>query len=106
MYMVLYCSKQQSTNFVTTLTAYETGNGRWPLFNAFKTNCFGIWVITIRDLLHNSSCTCPPYMKTMILGIHIRLHFVQAPEEAKSIPFGGKQKRGRPSKGKQALLIQ
>jgi len=82
----------------TTLTAYETGNGRWPSFEAFKTNYFGVWVITIRDSLQNSSCTCPPYINTMmckhLLGMHKRLHFVQTPEEAKSIPFGRKRKRG------------
>ena len=39
-------------------------------------------------------------------GMHIRLHLMQAPEEAKSIPFDRKRKRGRLSKGKRSLLIQ
>ena len=93
------------------LSQFLNKEGKWRTFKEFKKWNYGIWIIHIdAHNLHNSSCTCPSYLKFLqckhILGMHIRLKLVHVPAAAKLIPLGQKSKRGRPSMAKRALIHQ
>lgn len=93
------------------LRAHLNREGKWHSFDEFKEQCFGIYQVVIHDeKLEDSTCTCPVFLKTLqckhTLGMLIRLHAVTVPLEAKNVLLGQKRKRGRPTKAKQALLVQ
>ena len=81
------------------------------LQNLFNTD-FSCWVIKniTPNYVFGASCTCKRGMKQHlckhILGLGIRLGFLETPLAAKDIPIGQKRKRGRPAKAKQALIKQ
>lgn len=63
-----------------------------------------------RENWSRGSCNCCNYFKLYmcehILSISMRMRYICAPEEAKSIPIGAKRKRGRPAFAKAALVYQ
>lgn len=71
------------------------------------------WTVSVSkkpNSINDGRCNCPAFLKEYmckhVLGISIRMKYVFAPAEAKTVPIGQKRKRGRPSKTKPALLIQ
>lgn len=92
----------------TQLNAFKSAEGNWSSFDEYKKHANGIWVVTVWGT--QSDCTCPYYLKHLnckySLGLLIRLKFAEAPESARSVPFGQKRKRGRPAKAKRALIVQ
>lgn len=84
---------------------------KWNSFDQFVKGNYGLWTIRVNKNSHyESTCTCPFFLKNgackHVLGMLIRLQLVTVPTEAKLIPLGQKRKRGRPTKAKQALLVQ
>lgn len=87
----------------------------WTTFKQFKEECFSFYNATFsaplaKDNWMKGSCDCYQYFKLYmcvhILGIALRMRYVTAPDEAKTIPIGRKRKRGRPALAKPALVWQ
>lgn len=100
----------------STVTLQESSQSSAPSavsgFEKYKQN-FLRWTVTVAkkpNSLNEGRCNCPAFLKEYmckhIIGLSIRMKFVSAPAEAKSIPIGQKRKRGRPAKNKKALMIQ
>lgn len=87
----------------------------WTTFKQFKEECFLFYtaifpVLLAKENWIKGSCDCYQYFKLYmcvhILGIALRMRYVSAPDEAKTIPIGRKRKRGRPALAKPALVWQ
>lgn len=87
----------------------------WNSFEDFKANNFQFNYVVFPASLTKSNwnegkCDCSAFFKVYmcehVLGISLRMKFVVAPDEAKSLPLGQKRKRGRPARAKAALVIQ
>lgn len=85
----------------------------WETFDEFKEFYFNEWTTTLSndpEKWSSGTCTCPTFMKEFIckhvVGIALRLKYVQAPFAARHFPIGEKRKRGRPAKAKLALHRQ
>lgn len=83
-------------------------------FDSFKKFLFDMWMIKLCKskegvAWNECSCTCPSFQKRYIckhvLGIAMKLKLLEPPSEAKSVPIGGKRKRGRPKKSSKALIV-
>lgn len=92
-----------------------SGSIDWASFKQFKEECFSFYTAVFpvpltKDNWIKGSCDCYQYFKLYmcvhILGIALRMKFVTAPDEAKTIPIGRKRKRGRPALAKPALVWQ
>lgn len=90
-------------------------NDDWKTFEEFKSENFKFNFVTFPKPLtkHNycqGICDCSSFFKLYmcehVLGIALRMKFVIAPVEAKSLPLGQKRKRGRPGLAKAALVVQ
>jgi hypothetical protein len=91
----------------------QTFNNHWESFDDFKEQFFSEWEVMLpinSEEWLTDRCNCPAFLKQYIckklLGLAIRLKYVEPPHEARNIPIGEKRKRGRPAKSKKALLIQ
>lgn len=85
----------------------------WTSFDDYKEQFFSEWEVIIpkkSDDWLTGTCSCPAFLKQYLckhlLGLAIRLKYVEPPPEARNIPIGQKRKRGRPTKSKKALLVQ
>lgn len=85
---------------------------QWESFDEFCVNAFKGWatVVPPNDEWINWYCNCPAYLRDFmckhVVGIAIRLKYLQPGFEAKQIPIGEKRKRGRPQLAKKALWKQ
>lgn len=88
---------------------------QWESFDQFRKIYFAKCTTTFptpfnRSTWDNGYCDCSDYFKKYIcmhvVGIALRMKFVEAPPEAKNIPIGHKRKRGRPALAKPAFTIQ
>lgn len=82
----------------------------WETFNEYKVNAFKGYCTVVPEDWIKGTCTCPAYFKDNIckniVGIAIRLKYIDVPIEEKLIPIGSKRKRGRPAKTRRALIVQ
>lgn len=82
----------------------------WKDFDDFKKINFSQWQTYLDEEWEKGICNCPAFSKNYmckhVIGIAIRLKYVDAPVEAKAIPIEQKRKRGRPRKTKAALQRQ
>ncbi len=83
----------------------------WTSFDDYKEAARAFWTVkVIGDAWEDSVCSCPVFQKQFIckhsLGMAIRLKYIRAPDEAKTVPIGRKRKRGRPSKARPALILR
>ena len=83
----------------------------WTSFDDYKEAARAFWTVkVIGDAWEDSVCSCPVFQKQLIckhsLGMAIRLKYIRAPDEAKTVPIGRKRKRGRPSKARPALILR
>lgn len=86
----------------------------WETFDEFKVQHFSKWQISLplntEEWKLGGKCDCPTfykiYMCKHIIGLALRLKHTVLPVGVKNILMGEKRKRGRPSKSKQALIIQ
>lgn len=101
-------SKLQVSITEKMLKDFENQEGKWNTFDSFNKWRTKIWKVEIRP--DSVICTCPFFTKKNqckhSLGMRIKRKEVVVPQEAKNIPLGQRRKRGRPSKAKQALLVQ
>jgi hypothetical protein len=106
-------SSKRSTGITQKqLKKYENQNIK--TFKEYTDWSTELWNVEVKKTNSDSSavstCICPFFQKNRqckhSLGMLIRLKSVNVPLEAKNLPIGRKRKRGRPSKAKQALLIQ
>lgn len=87
----------------------------WNTFDEFKKNNFACHHVkfarpyTEQNWLEGK-CSCKDYFKNFIcehiVGVSLRMKYVQAPDEAKNIPLGQKRKRGRIALAKASLVLQ
>lgn len=87
----------------------------WNSFEEFKTENFKFSHVSFprpltKDNYSQGVCDCCSFLKLYtcehVLGLGLRMKFVVAPDEAKSLPLGQKRKPGRPAKAKAALIVQ
>lgn len=96
-------------------TDYNDGTvDSWSVFNFFKQS-LNLLKTTFKtpvnaDNWRNGECDCADFFKkficVLVIGIALRLKYVNTPVEAKTIPIGQERKRGRPAKAKPALERQ
>jgi hypothetical protein len=100
----------RKTITAASLKKFKSRNCKWKNFEEFCTSNYGTWVISVPKSGENTSCSCRHFQKKGVckhaLGMLIRLQKIDVPNHAKSVPFGQKRKRGRPSKARPALIIQ
>lgn len=82
----------------------------WNDFDHFKNVNFSQWQTYLEEDWENGRCNCPIFSKVYtckhVIGIAIRLKFVDPPIEAKAIPIEQKRKPGRPRNTRPALQCQ
>lgn len=87
----------------------------WQSFDNFRKIYFMKCTATFptpfnRLTWEKGQCDCADFFKKYmcmhIVGIALRMKFVEAPPEAKNVPIGQKRKRGRPALAKAALVYQ
>lgn len=90
-------------------------NLTWQSFDNFRRNYFAKCTTTFPTPFNRSNwekgyCDCADFFKKYmclhVVGIALRMKFVDAPPEAKIVPIGQKRKRGRPALAKAAFVIQ
>lgn len=91
-------------------TSYERP---WETFDEYKEQHFSEWEVILpieKENWLDGTCNCPNFLKHYLckhlVGLAIRLKYVQPPSEPRAIPIGMKRKRGRPAKAKKALIVQ
>lgn len=85
---------------------------QWETFDMFRTNAFKGWTTVVpanNEWIHGY-CNCPAYLRDYmckhVVGLAIRLKYLDPGFAAKQIPIGAKRKRGRPQNAKKAKFIQ
>lgn len=82
----------------------------WTDFDHFKKVNFSQWRTYLEEDWQKGRCNCPVFSKVYmckhVIGIAIRLKFIDPPIEAKAIPIEKKRKPGRPRKTRPALERQ
>lgn len=90
-------------------------NNNWTTFDELKVENFKFNYVKFPNPITKNNycqgvCDCGSFLKKYmcehILGIGLRMKFVVAPDEAKSLPLEQKRKRGRPTRAKTALIVQ
>lgn len=88
---------------------------QWESFDNFRKIYFTKCTATFPTPFNRSTwekgyCDCSDYFKKYIcmhvVGIALRMKYVEAPPEAKNLPIGQKRRRGRPALAKGAFTIQ
>lgn len=111
---IVQSAEADITYQVTTSDSREAAKEKiWKTFDDYKNVFFSSWNVTMpkeQSEWINGKCDCPQFSRKYIckhlLGIAIRLKYVEPPIEAKALQIGQKRKRGRPSKARAALVLQ
>lgn len=87
----------------------------WRSFDDFRKIYFMKCTVSFpapfdRSTWEQGYCDCADFFKMYtcmhVVGVALRMKFVEAPLEAKNVPIGQKRKRGRPALAKSAFVIQ